>query len=176
MRFTETRLRGAFVIDPDRHPDERGHFARTYCEREFSTRGLNTRWVHGGLSYNRTKGTLRGLHWQVAPHEEVKLVRCARGSVHDVIVDLRPGSETLRGWIGVELSAENGRLLYVPKGFAHGFVTLADDTEVTYRISEYYHPESARGVRWDDPTLGIAWPLRPAVISARDSGLPGLAT
>lgn len=174
MIFTETRLRGVLAIEPDRRSDERGFFARTYCAREFADRGLNTHWVQGAVSFNRSKGTLRGLHWQAAPHEEIKLVRCSRGSIHDVVVDLRPESATYRGWVSMELTVEGGRLLYIPKGCAHGYLTLTDDTEVVYQLSEFYDAGYGRGVRWDDPVLNISWPMRPSVMSARDRSFPGL--
>jgi dTDP-4-dehydrorhamnose 3,5-epimerase len=172
MRFTETKLAGAFVIEPERFEDERGFFARTWCVREFEAHGLVTRLVQCSVSFNRRRGTVRGMHYQAAPHEEVKLVRCVRGAILDVIVDARPGSPTLHQWVAVELDAESQRALYVPRGFAHGFQTLADDTEVFYQISEFFHPESARGLRWDDPALGIDWPLEVSVISAKDRAYP----
>jgi dTDP-4-dehydrorhamnose 3,5-epimerase len=168
MIFTETRHKGAFIIEPERIEDERGFFARTFCEKEFAERGLETRFVQDSVSFNRRKGTLRGLHYQTPPHAEIKLVRCTRGAIHDVIVDLRPGSATFRKWLAVELTAENGTLLYVPKGVAHGFQTLMDNTEVLYSISVPYGAGNARGVRWDDPAFGIRWPLPVSVLSARD--------
>ena len=168
MIFTETKLRGAFVIEPERFEDDRGFFARTWCVREFETHGLDTRLVQCGVSYNKRKGTLRGMHYQVAPHAETKLVRCTRGAIYDVIIDLREDSSTFRQWVTVELTAQNRRMLYIPEGFTHGFQTLADDTEVFYQISEFYHPESARGVRWDDPAFGITWPETAKMISERD--------
>jgi dTDP-4-dehydrorhamnose 3,5-epimerase len=169
MRFADTGLEGAFLIEPERLQDERGYFARLYCEREFSARGLETRFVQCSTSFNRRRGTLRGLHYQAPPHEEAKTVRCTRGAIYDVIVDLRGDSRTYRSWYGVELSAENGCVLYVPKGFAHGFQTLLDDSEVFYQISEFYVPEAARTARWDDPAVGIRWPFTPTVMSARDA-------
>jgi dTDP-4-dehydrorhamnose 3,5-epimerase len=170
MIFTEMRLKGAFVIDPERLTDDRGFFARTYCEREFEARGLHTRWVQCSLSFNRKKGTLRGLHWQAAPHEEIRVVRCVQGAVYDVIVDLRDHSPTCREWVAVELTDENRRALYVPKGFAHGYQTLENDAEMLYMMSEFYHPECARVLRWDDPGIGIDWPEDPATLSPRDRG------
>jgi len=166
--FKELPLAGAFLIEPERIGDERGFFARTWCRREFEARGLSTEIVQCNVSFNPKKGTLRGMHYQAPPHEEVKIVRCTMGSVYDVIVDLRPDSPTRRKWVGLELTGENRRMLYVPKGFAHGFLTLVDNAEVFYQISEFYHPESARGVRWDDPALGIRWPQAPQVMSERD--------
>ena len=158
MIFTETKLAGAFVIEPERVEDERGFFARTWCVREFEERGLNTRLVQCNISFNKQKGTLRGMHFQIEPHAETKLVRCTMGAMYDVIVDVRPDSPTLGRWVAVELSADNRKMLYIPEGFAHGFQTLVDNTEVFYQMAEFYHPESARGLRWDDPVLGIAWP------------------
>lgn len=169
MIFTELPLGGAHLLDLVRAPDERGFFARTFCAAEFAAHGLATTLQQCSVSYNRHRGTLRGLHFQGAPHEEDKVVRCTQGAVFDVIVDLRPDSVTYRGWWGGELSAENHRALYVPRGFAHGFITLADDTEVLYMMSVPYAAGFARGVRWDDPAIGIRWPLLPAVISARDA-------
>lgn len=169
MHIEETHLPGAFLIAPDRRSDERGHFARTWCVQEFAAHGLDSGWVQGNLSYNRTQGTLRGLHYQADPKPETKLVRCTRGAVYDVLVDLRPDSPTFRHWVGVELSADNGVALYIPGGFAHGYQTLADDTELAYEMSEFYDPGLSRGVRWDDPALGITWPAYDRRhISARD--------
>jgi dTDP-4-dehydrorhamnose 3,5-epimerase len=176
MKFTELALGGAFLIEPERHEDERGFFARTFCATEFAARALNPAVAHCSVSYNRRRGTLRGLHYQAAPHAEDKLVRCTAGAVFDVIVDLRPGSATFRRWVGLELSAAQRRMLYVPAGLAHGFQTLADDTELFYQISTPYVPEAARGVRWDDPELAIPWPpVASRVISPRDLALPTLA-
>jgi dTDP-4-dehydrorhamnose 3,5-epimerase len=170
MIFTETPLAGAFVVEPERIADERGFFARTWCVDEFADRGLETRLVQCNVSYNQRRGTLRGMHYQAEPHAEVKLVRCTAGAIYDVIVDLRPDSPTRHHWFGVELSAANRLALYIPKGLAHGFQTLEDETEVFYQMAEFYHPESARGVRYDDPAFGIAWPLPVSVIGGRDSG------
>jgi dTDP-4-dehydrorhamnose 3,5-epimerase len=170
--FEPTPLAGAQVVDLNRVEDERGFFARSFCSDEFKERGLNPRAVQCNVSFNRRRGTLRGMHFQVPPHEEAKLVRCTQGAIWDVIVDLRENSPTLRRWYGVELAAESRRALYVPEGFAHGFQTLTDDAEVLYMMSEFYHPESARGLRWDDPKLGIAWPLPDPVMSGRDRSYP----
>ncbi|HEX2189563.1 MAG TPA: dTDP-4-dehydrorhamnose 3,5-epimerase [Longimicrobiaceae bacterium] len=170
MIFTETRLAGAWTIDPERREDERGFFARVYCEREFREHGLMPHVAQANMSSNPRRGTLRGMHYQVEPYREAKLVRCTRGAIHDVIVDLRPDSPTRLQWIGVDLTAENARMLYVPEGFAHGFVTLEDDTEVTYQVSEFYAPGSERGLRWDDPALGVEWPMEPLVVSDKDRG------
>jgi dTDP-4-dehydrorhamnose 3,5-epimerase len=168
--FHKTQLQDAFVIDPERFEDGRGFFARTWCRDEFERRGLNPRLVQCNLSYNVRKGTLRGMHYQIKPHEEAKLIRCTRGAAYDVIVDLRPDSPTYRRWGAVELTAENRRMLYIPEGCAHGFETLEDGTEVFYQMSESYHPEDARGFRWDDPAFGIEWPLPPSIISHKDRG------
>ncbi len=176
MIFTETKLSGAFVIDPERFEDDRGFFARTWCVREFKTHGLNSRLVQCSVSNNKQKATLRGMHYQAAPHAETKLVRCTKGAIYDVIIDLREDSSTFRQWVAVELTAENRRMLYIPEGFAHGFQTLSDDTEVFYQISEFYHPESARGVRWDDPAFGIEWPLEATIMSEKDSSYLTLST
>jgi dTDP-4-dehydrorhamnose 3,5-epimerase len=169
MIFTETPLAGAYVIDVEQHADERGFFGRTYCAREFERHGLSSRLVQCSISYNRRQGTLRGMHYQAAQNAEAKLVRCTAGAIYDVVVDLRPGSKTLCEWFGVELTAENRRALFIPEGLAHGFLTLADTSEVFYQMSEFYAPDAARGVRWDDPAFGIEWPAPVAVISVRDS-------
>lgn len=158
MIFTETKLPGAFVIELERFEDVRGFFALTWSEREFAAHGLNPRLVECNISFNKKKGTLRGLHFQRAPHAQGKLVRCTMGAIYDVIVDLRAESPTFRQWVAVELSAANRRQLYVPEGFAHGFQTLSDDTEVFYQMTEAFAPGSAGGVRWDDPAFGIVWP------------------
>lgn len=173
MIFRETELKGAYIIEPERIEDERGFFARTWCRREFEAHGLNPRLVQASLSFNRRKGTLRGMHYQASPHEEVKLVRCTQGEIFDVIIDLRPASPTYCRHVAVRLSAENRLMLYIPEGLAHGFQVLADATEVHYQMSEFYHPESARGVRWDDPAFAIAWPQTDVrLISDRDRGWP----
>lgn len=174
MIFRETPLAGAWVLEPERFADERGFFARTYCRRDFEERGLDPAVAQCSVSFNHRRGTLRGLHFQAAPHEEVKLVRVTRGAVWDVIVDLRPGSPTFRRHFGVALTAEAGNALYIPKGFAHGFQTLEDGSEVFYQISEFYAPESARGYRWDDPAFAIPWPEPVTVISEKDRRLPCL--
>ncbi len=178
MIFHETPLPGAFLVELEPLADERGFFARSFCAAQFAARGLAAHMSQCSISYNARRATLRGMHYQAAPHEEHKLVRCTAGAIFDVLVDLRPGSRALHRWHGEELSAANHRALYVPPGVAHGFVTLADDCEVLYMISEPFAPQSARGVRWDDPAFGIRWPLRPEVISARDAQfalLPGSA-
>jgi dTDP-4-dehydrorhamnose 3,5-epimerase len=169
--FTETKLGGAYVIEPERHQDERGFFARTWCEQEFARNGLQARWVQCNISFNAQRGTLRGLHYQMAPYEEIKL-RCTMGAIHDVIVDLRVDSPTFRQWLAFELTARNRLMLFVPAGFAHGFQTLTDDSEVFYQMSAFYAPASAHGVRWDDPAFGIRWPEAERLISQRDRSFP----
>jgi len=171
--FTPTSLQDALIIDVERHGDERGYLARTFCEQEFADHGLVTRFVQASTIFSPLRGTLRGLHFQRPPHGEVKLVRCTRGAARVTIVDLRPQSPSHRQWLGVELTPENGRLLYVPIGFAQGYQTLLDDTEVAYQMSHEYVPESAGGVRWDDPAFAIEWPAAPArIISERDRSWP----
>jgi dTDP-4-dehydrorhamnose 3,5-epimerase len=166
--FRETKLPGAYVIELEPHRDERGFFARTWCQREFEAHGLNPGLVQCNISYNEDRGTLRGMHYQAPPHEEAKLVRCTRGRLYDVIIDLRPDSPAFKQHIGVTLSAENRTMLYVPEGFAHGFLTLDDATEVFYQMSAFYAPEAARGVRWNDPAFGIEWPAPVEHIKDRD--------
>jgi len=170
--FTETKLPGAFVIELEEHADERGFFARTFCEREFKAQGLNPDVVQCNVSFNKRKGTLRGMHFQVAPFAETKLVRCTSGSIYDVIIDLRPSSPAFKQYFAVELSAGNRKMLYIPEAFAHGFQTLENDTEVFYQMSQYYSPEHARGVRWDDPAFGIRWPEDERIIVERDRNYP----
>lgn len=173
MIFSETKLPGAFIIEVQRLEDERGFFGRSFCRNEFAGRGLNPDVVQCSISFNRDAGTLRGMHYQSAPHAEDKLIRCTRGKLYDVIVDLRRESPTFKQWVGLELTEENRLMLYVPKGCAHGFQTLEDNTEVFYQMSEFYHPESARGVRWNDPAFGIQWPAGVQVIlSERDRNWP----
>jgi dTDP-4-dehydrorhamnose 3,5-epimerase len=173
--FRGTPLKGAFVIEPEELADERGFFARTWCQREAERHGLNPRLVQCSISFNRRKGTLRGLHYQAAPHEEAKLIRCTAGAIHDVIVDLRRDSPTFREHFAILLSARNREMLYVPEGCAHGFQTLEDATEVVYQMSEFYSPDSARGVRWNDPAFGIAWPIPDCILNARDRAYPDFA-
>jgi dTDP-4-dehydrorhamnose 3,5-epimerase len=175
MKFTETMLKGAFVIEPERIEDERGFFARTFCRREFDVHDLDSSLLQCSISFNRKRGTLRGMHYQVAPYREAKLVRCTRGAIYDVIVDLRAGSRTFRQWVAVELSADNRLMLYIPEGLAHGFQTLRDETEVFYQISEFYSVECASGVRWNDPAFCIKWPIANPIISARDQNLSEFA-
>jgi dTDP-4-dehydrorhamnose 3,5-epimerase len=172
MTFTETSLRGAFVIEPDPHADARGLFARVWCRREFESCGLDTRIAQCSTSFNRRRGTLRGMHYQVAPAAETKLVRCTRGAIYDVIIDLRADSPTFTDHFAVVLTAANRKMVHVPAGFAHGFQTLEDDSEVFYQISEFHAPQHARGVRWDDPIFGIAWPDDERTIAERDRHYP----
>jgi dTDP-4-dehydrorhamnose 3,5-epimerase len=172
MIFTACRVRDAYLIDLDHKVDERGFFARSYCRNEFAAQGLHPDFVQSNLSFNNRRGTLRGMHYQVRPNEEIKLIRCLTGAIYDVIVDLRPTSPTYKQWIGVELDADKRRMLYSPAGFAHGYLTLADNTEVLYQVSAFYSPESERGVRWNDPAFNIQWPMQPEVISSRDRQHP----
>jgi len=170
--FRELPVSGAFVIEPERRVDERGFFARTFCTQAFAEHGLEPAIAQASMSHNDVRGTLRGMHLQLAPHEETKVVRCTRGAVHDVIVDLRRGSPSYGRYAAVELSADNGLGVYVPVGCAHGFLTLDDDTELEYLNSTPYVADSASGLRWDDPIIGIEWPFAPVVISERDRELP----
>ena len=172
MIFRETPLRGAFVIDVELHLDERGFFGRTYCEQEFAAQGLSVRWVQCNLSGNVHAGTLRGMHYQASPHAEAKLVRCSAGRLYDVIIDLRVGSPSYLHHFGIELSARNHTMLYIPEGLAHGFQVLEDHSEVFYQMSALYKPECARGVRWNDPLFGIRWPIEVSNVSERDQSYP----
>lgn len=175
MRFTELGVRGAWLVTPERAGDERGFFARTWCAREFAAHGLTSWLAQASVSWNHRAGTLRGLHYQAAPREEAKIVRCTAGRLWDVVLDLRPGSPTFLRHAAVELSAADHAAVYVPEGCAHGFLTLTDATEVLYQISEFHAPEHARGVRWDDPAFAIAWPMVPRVIAERDRRYPDFA-
>jgi dTDP-4-dehydrorhamnose 3,5-epimerase len=173
MIFTETELRDAFLIDLEPRTDDRGFFARVWCRREFEEHGLSTKLVQCNVNYNAMAGTLRGMHFQRQPRAEAKLVRCTRGAIYDVIIDLRPESPTYMRWLGAELTEENRRMLYVPEGFAHGYQTLIAGTEAFYQVSEYYTPEAEGGVRWDDPAFGISWPdAEQRIISAKDQAWP----
>lgn len=172
MIFTPAPLAGVQVIDPERQEDDRGFFARSFCAEEFARHGLDPACAQCNISFNRRRGTLRGMHFQAPPHAEAKLVRCTRGALYDVAVDLRPDSPTRGRWFGIELTADNRRLLYVPRGFAHGFLTLADDTEVFYQMSASFVPGAGRGVRFDDPAFGILWPIPVDIISERDRTYP----
>lgn len=175
MLFDPTTLSGAWMVTPERREDERGYFARSYCEREFAEKGIATRFVQSNVSYNQLTGTLRGMHFQREPKPEAKLVRCTRGSAFDVIVDLRPDSPTDRCWFSCTLDESNGVALYIPPGFAHGFQTLQDNTELLYQMSEFYDPLLADGVRWNDPAFAIEWPLPNPILSERDRNHPDFA-
>lgn len=175
MLFHPLEIAGAYLIEPERQADRRGFFARTYCRHELIDRGLEPTIVQCNISVNRLKGTVRGMHFQAAPHEETKLVRCTAGAIHDVLLDLRPDSPTFKRHVAVELNRENRLSLYIPAGIAHGFQSLEDDTEVFYQMSELYQPSAARGVRWNDPAFAILWPLPVAVIADRDLAFPDFA-
>jgi dTDP-4-dehydrorhamnose 3,5-epimerase len=172
MIFVETKLKGVFEIHLDRKTDERGWFARSWCMQEFARHGLNPKLVQCNISFNARKGTLRGMHYQEAPYPEAKLVRCTRGSVFDVAIDLRRDSSTFKRWVGTVLTAEERNMFYVPEGFGHGFLTLEDESEVFYQMSEFYQPDAGRGARWNDPAFAIAWPAEVQVISERDRSYP----
>lgn len=173
MNFTETKLKDVYIIEPERFEDERGFFSPSFSQREFEARGLASRFVENNISYNRRRGTLRGLHYQAAPYGQAKLVRCTRGATFDVAVDPRPVSPTFRQWVGVELTAENHLMIYIPGDMGHGFQTLEDDTEVFYQVSTVFRPDASRGLRWDDPAFGIEWPpSSERVIHARDGSYP----
>ncbi len=173
MVFKETRLKGAFIIELEKIVDGRGFFSRVWCQKEFQAHGLNPNVVQCNLSFNTSKGTLRGMHYQIAPHEEAKIVRCIRGKVYDVIIDLRPKSPTYLQWIGVELSSENRKMLYVPENFAHGYLTLDDNAELFYQVSHFYSPESESGIRWNDRTVNIKWPqTNGLIITDKDKNWP----
>ena len=176
ISFRETKLKGGFVIEPEKFEDHRGFFARAFSTAEFVDHGLHGQFVEAGISFNLRKHTVRGMHLQAAPHAQAKLVRCTRGAIFDAMIDLRPESPTFREWVGVELTPQNRLMLYIPEGFAHGFQTLVDETEVYYQLSETYDPPSERGVRWNDPVFGIDWPVTDAVImNDRDRNYPDFA-
>jgi dTDP-4-dehydrorhamnose 3,5-epimerase len=172
MIFSETKLKGAFIIEVEKREDERGFFARAWCKKEFEEHGLAANMVQSNIAFSKRKGTLRGLHYQGAPYGEVKVVRCTKGSLYDVLVDLRPGSSTYRQWVGVELTSDSYKMMYVPEGFAHGYQTLEDNTEVTYQVSQLYSPDFEQGIRYDDPAIGIDWPLMVKILSDKDKGWP----
>jgi dTDP-4-dehydrorhamnose 3,5-epimerase len=174
MIFVETKLSGAYILKPQRHVDERGYFSRTFCKKEFIEHGLNATVVQSSISFNHKKGTFRGMHFQAPPHQEEKLVSCVQGAILDYIVDLRPDSLTFKQSFKVELSADNGWALYIPKSFAHGFLTLSDNTVVSYQMSEYHHAESAYGFRWDDPAFDIILPFQVTTQAERDKNYPDL--
>ena len=172
MKFTETKLKGAFIVEIEKIADDRGFFGRSWCLKEFEARGLTSRVVQTNVSSNRKKATLRGMHYQIAPYQESKLIRCTRGAIYDVIIDLRPESPTYKKWTGVELTADNYGLFFVPEDFAHGFITLVDNTEITYQVSQFYTPGSEKGIRFNDPAFNIQWPLEVSVISEKDRTWP----
>jgi dTDP-4-dehydrorhamnose 3,5-epimerase len=172
MIFIETKLKGAYIVDLEKRGDQRGFFARAWCQQEFETHSLVARVAQTNVSFSNFKGTLRGMHYQATPYAETKLVRCPRGAIYDVIIDLRPDSPTYKQWLGVELTDENYRMLYVPEQFAHGFITLVDKVEVTYHVSQFYTPGAERGVRWNDPAFSITWPTEVQVISDKDTHWP----
>ncbi|HKC64049.1 MAG TPA: dTDP-4-dehydrorhamnose 3,5-epimerase [Pyrinomonadaceae bacterium] len=172
MKFSQTTLPGAYLIEIEPHEDERGYFARTWCREEFLKYKLNATIAQCSISYNKRRGTLRGVHYQIKPYEEAKVVACTAGAIYDLIVDLRPESETFKRWFAVELSADKKNMLYVPEGVAHGFQTLEDDSEAFYQISEVYQPEYSRGIRFDDPAFGFQWPIAERIISERDRAFP----
>ena len=172
MIITKTKLKGAYIIDIERLQDDRGFFGRTYCQREFEKQGIDFNIVQSNVSFNKKKGTLRGLHAQVAPYREAKFIRCISGAIYDVIVDMRRNSYTYMQWIATELRADNFRMLYIPEGFAHGFITLEDNTEVMYDMSEFYTPGSEMGICWNDPAFNIQWPIMPVLISEKDKSYP----
>ncbi len=175
MQFSPTRVIGAFIIDPDRRADERGFFARSWCRDEFAEHGLDPRLVQCNISFNHKTGTLRGMHYQHPPHAETKLVRCTAGAVFDVAMDIRRDSASFGKWVGVELTADNRRMLYIPEGCAHGYLTLADNCEVFYQVSASYAPDAADGVRWNDPAFDVEWPIEPSVMHPRDREYPDFA-
>lgn len=172
MIFKQTRLPGAFLLELEQREDARGFFARTFCRKEFEAHGINPEVAQCNVSVNRRKGTLRGMHYQTAPHQEAKLVRCVRGAIFDAIIDLRPESASYGQWAGFELSEASYKMLYVPGEFAHGYLTLTEHTEVIYQVSEFYSPECERGIRWNDPTFGIEWPITPELVSDKDAAHP----
>lgn len=170
MIFTETKLKGAYIVDLEPHYDSRGYFGRAWCKKEFEKHGLNANLVQCNISYNKVRGTTRGMHYQIDPYSETKFVRCIKGALYDVIIDLRKESDTYGKWIGIELSEKNGRAIYVPEGFAHGFQTLEDDTYVFYQVTEFYTPNAEKGIRWDDSSFNIKWPIgkEDVIISEKD--------
>ena len=172
MIFTETKLKGAYIIEPEKRGDERGFFARSFDSEIFKKNGLNPNVLQCNISFTKNKGTIRGMHFQLPPFQEAKYLRCVRGKIYDVIIDLRPKSETYKQWIGVELSADNYKMLYAPEGFAAGFQSLVDDVELAYQVSQVYSPEYERGIKWNDPAFKIKWPLEPTVISDKDRNHP----
>ena len=173
MIFNKTKLDGAHIVEMESIRDRRGFFARAWCSKEFEAHGLISQFVQANLTYSPKRGTIRGLHYQIAPHQEVKLVRCTRGATYDVIVDLRPESPTYKQWLAIELTADNHKMIYIPAGFAHGYQILVDDTEVFYQVGQFYAPECERGARWNDPAFGVEWPMTsPLILSDKDKNWP----
>ncbi len=173
MKFKETKLKGAYTIEIEKIGDDRGFFARAWCKREFQDHGLTASLAQANIAFNRERATLRGMHYQLFPFEEAKLIRCIKGKIFDVMIDLRPDSVTYKEWVGIELSEDDHRFIYVPENFAHGYLTLSENTEIFYQVSQFYTPESERGLRWDDPTFGIKWPLNEGLnISEKDQNWP----
>ena len=172
MKYTETKLKGAFIVEIEKLTDDRGFFARSWCQKEFEAHGLTSGILQVNVSCNHKKGTLRGMHYQIAPYQECKLIRCTRGAIYDVIIDLRPDSATYKQWTAVELTADNYTMFFVPEDFAHGFITLVDNTEITYQVSQFYTPGSEKGIRFNDPTFNIQLPLDVSVISDKDRNWP----
>jgi dTDP-4-dehydrorhamnose 3,5-epimerase len=172
MIFTETKLKGAFILEVEKHEDERGFFGRSWCTNEMKKHGLNANVLQANISFNKKRGTLRGMHYQIAPYQEAKLVRCSGGSIFDVIIDLRKDSPTFKQWIGVELSQANYKMLYVPEDFAHGFITLENNSEISYLMTEIFVPDAGATIRWNDPLFNIIWPLEPTILSVKDSSQP----
>jgi len=170
--FTPTKLRDAYIVEIERREDDRGFFARSWCQREFAEQRMVSALAQVNVSFSRKRGTLRGMHYQMKPYEETKLLRCTRGAIYDVIIDLRPNSTTYGQWVGVDLTADNYKMVFVPEGFAHGFETLSDNAEVTYQVSQFFTPEAERGIRYNDPAFGIQWPVKVEVISAKDASWP----
>lgn len=172
MIFTEIELKGAYIIEIEEFKDDRGFFARTWDKKIFEKKELETNWVQSSISFNKIRGTLRGMHFQKKPYDEIKMIRCTKGKIYDVIIDLRITSQTFKKWISVELSEQNYKILYIPKGFAHGFQTLEDNTEIFYQISEYHHQNVSGGIKWDDPEFSITWPTEVSNISEKDMNFP----
>jgi len=172
MIFIETNLLDAYIIEIEKREDERGFFARAWCKKEFEGHGINSDWVQANLGFSKKRGTLRGLHYQIVPYQEAKLMRCIKGAIFDVIIDVRPESPTYKRWLGVELTADNHKMLYIPAGFAHGYLSLVDNIETFYQVSQFYTPGAEQGIRWNDPAFGIEWPLEAQVISDKDKSWP----
>jgi len=174
MKFIETKLKGAYIIEIEPIEDERGFFTRSFCKKEFQEQGLISEFVQCNISYNKIKGTLRGMHYQLPPHEEAKLVRCTKGAIYDVIVDIRKNSPTEGKWLGMEINEDDRHMIYIPGGFAQGLLTLVDETEIFYQMSAFYDEKAARGFCWNDPVINIMWPIKDIIISVKDQNLPSL--